>query len=161
MTMKENKTTTETTERQLPQLVQTTDMSADFAILEAGTGAKIRTSSTADDVTLFNALNDSAEKVEDYLDKEVTVTDIVVTSADVNIDINDDSEDGEKENRPVVHFFCADGKHISSISNGIRRATENLLSVGFAPSKEAPIVIKFREVKTKKGTAHSFTLISR
>ena len=136
------------------------DLSKQFSILEAGTGAKIRHTTTSDDVTLFNALNDSAEKVEDYLGKEVTVSDIVVTSADVFQDINDD-EDGDKENRPVVHFFTTDGLHISSISNGIRRAAMNLLEVGFAPSPEAPIVIKFKEVKTKKGTAHSFTLISR
>lgn len=149
------------TEMKLATIQQNSaDLSKEFSILEAGTGAKIRHTTTSDDVTLFNALNDSAEKVEDYLGKEVTVSDIVVTSADVLQDINDD-EDGDKENRPVVHFFTTDGLHISSISNGIRRAAMNLLEVGFAPSPEAPIVIKFKEVKTKKGTAHSFTLISR
>ena len=149
------------TEMKLATIQQNSaDLSKEFSILEAGTGAKIRHTTTSDDVTLFNALNDSAEKVEDYLGKEVTVSDIVVTSADVLQDINDD-EDGDKENRPVVHFFTTDGLHISSISNGIRRAAMNLLEVGFAPSPENPIVIKFKEVKTKKGTAHSFTLISR
>ena len=149
------------TEMKLATIQQNSaDLSKEFAILEAGTGAKIRHTTTSDDVTLFNALNDSAEKVEDYLGEEVTVSDIVVTSADVLQDINDD-EDGDKENRPVVHFFTTDGLHISSISNGIRRAAMNLLEVGFGPSPEAPIVIKFKEVKTKKGTAHSFTLISR
>ena len=149
------------TEMKLATIQQNSaDLSKEFSILEAGTGAKIRHTTTSDDVTLFNALNDSAEKVEDYLGKEVTVSDIVVTSADVLQDINDD-EDGDKENRPVVHFFTTDGLHISSISNGIRRAAMNLLEVGFAPSPEAPIVINFKEVKTKKGTAHSFTLISR
>ncbi|MBO7551353.1 MAG: hypothetical protein J6T62_07510 [Fibrobacter sp.] len=149
------------TEMKLATIQQNSaDLSKEFSILEAGTGAKIRHTTTSDDVTLFNALNDSAEKVEDYLGKEVTVSDIVVTSADVLQDINDD-EDGDKENRPVVHFFTTDGLHISSISNGIRRAAMNLLEVGFAPSPERPIVIKFKEVKTKKGTAHSFTLISR
>lgn len=149
------------TEMKLATIQQNSaDLSKEFSILEAGTGAKIRHTTTSDDVTLFNALNDSAEKVEDYLGKEVTVSDIVVTSADVLQDINDD-EDGDKENRPVVHFFTTDGLHISSISNGIRRAAMNLLEVGFAPSPESPIVIKFKEVKTKKGTAHSFTLISR
>ena len=149
------------TEMKLATIQQNSaDLSKEFSILEAGTGAKIRHTTTSDDVTLFNALNDSAEKVEDYLGKEVTVSDIVVTSADVLQDINDD-EDGDKENRPVVHFFTTDGLHISSISNGIRRAAMNLLEVGFAPSPEAPIIIKFKEVKTKKGTAHSFTLISR
>lgn len=149
-------------ENMTPTLFQSNDLSSNFATVEQGTGAKIRHTTTTDDVTLFNAINGSAEKVEDYLGKEVSVTDIVVSSADVLEDINDpDPENGVKVNKPVVHFFTTDGKHISSISNGIKRATENLLTVGFAPSPNAPIVIRFKEVKTKKGTAHSFDLVSR
>ena len=160
--MNDNDKNINETEQQLPaEVFQCNDLQKEFEIGEAGSGAKIRTTTTTDDVTLFNAINGSAEKVEDYLGSEVTVTDIVVTSADVLKDINDTDPDGEKENRPVIHFFTADGKHISSISNGIRRAAENLLTVGFNPTKEDPIVIRFKEVKTKKGTAHSFDLISR
>lgn len=161
-TTTETTTATETTENMSPALVSTADLTAEFKTVECGTGATIRTTTTTDDVTLFNAINGSAEKVEDYLGKEVTVTDIVVSSADVLKDINDpDPDNGEKENKPVVHFFTSDGVHISSISNGIARATKNLLSVGFQPTKEAPITIRFKEVKTKRGTAHSFDLISR
>lgn len=160
--MNDNDKNINETEQQLPaEVFQCNDLQKEFEIGEAGSGAKIRTTTTTDDVTLFNAINGSAEKVEDYLGSEVTVTDIVVTSADVLKDINDPDPDGEKENRPVIHFFTADGKHISSISNGIRRAAENLLTVGFNPTKESPIVIRFKEVKTKKGIAHSFDLISR
>ena len=160
--MNDNDKNINKTEQQLPAAaVQCSDLSTEFKIGEAGTGAKIRTATTTDDVTLFNALNGSAEKVEDYIGKDVTVSDIIVTSADVLKDINDTDPDGEKENRPVVHFFTTDGHHISSISNGIRRATMNLLEVGFGPTKESPIKIRFKEVKTKKGTAHSFDLISR
>lgn len=143
----------------LPAMFEATDLSLNFATVAEGEGAKIRHTTTTDDVTLFNALNGSAEKVEDFFGQDVVVTDIVVSSADVNEDIND--PDSDKVNKPVVHFFTADGKHISSISNGIKRATENLLSVGFAPSSDAPITIRFKEVKTKKGTAHSFDLVSR
>ena len=157
----ETTTTTETETTLSPVLVSTNDLSNEFATVEVGTGAMIRTSTTTDDVTLFNAVNGSAEKVEDYLGKDVIITDIVVSSADVLKDINDPDPDGEKESKPVVHFFTNEGVHISSISNGIARATKNLLSVGFQPTKEAPITIRFKEVKTKRGTAHSFDLISR
>ena len=162
VTEAETTTATESTEIMSPALVSTTDLTAEFKTVEVGTGATIRTTTTTDDVTLFNAINGSAEKVEDYLGKEVIVTDIVVSSADVLKDINDpDPDNGEKENKPVVHFFTNEGVHISSISNGIARATKNLLSVGFQPTKESPITIRFKEVKTKRGTAHSFDLISR
>ena len=101
-------------------VIKTQNMTEEFAVTAAGQGAVIRTATNADDVLLFNAVNGSAEKVEDYFGQDIKVTDIVVTSADILKDINDpDPENGERENKPVVHFFTADGKHISSISNGI------------------------------------------
>lgn len=145
----------------LAVLNNTMDLSKEFATTEAGTGDIIRTTTTTDDVTLFNAVNGSAEQVESFLDKEVQITDIIVTSADVLVDIDDDPETGDRENKPVIHFFTTDGRHISSISNGIARATKNLLSCGFIPTKEAPFTIKFKTVKTKRGIAHSFDLISK
>lgn len=156
----ENLMSNEKMNESLPAVASKTfDLSKEFSTVAEGEGSMIRTSTTDDDVTLFNAINSSAEKLEEYIDQEVEVVAIVVTSADVAEDMND--EDSNKVNKPVVHFFCKDGKHISSISNGIRRATENLLSVGFAPSIESPITLKFKLVKTKKGTAHSFDLVKR
>ena len=145
----------------LAVLSNTQDLSTEFATTAAGTGAIIRTTTTTDDVVLFNAVNGSAESVEDYLDKEVVIKDIIVTSADVLTDIDADPDTGERESKPVVHFFTNDDRHISSISNGIARATKNLLSCGFIPTAERPFTIKFKTVKTKRGTAHSFDLISK
>lgn len=156
-----NETETNTTALTLAK-IKTTDLTSQFATLEAGEGDTIRSSTTYDDVTLFNAVNGSAEKVEDYLDKNVEITDIVVTSADVSDNINDsEAENCDKHNKPVVHFFTKDGKHISSISNGISRATKNLLSCGFIPTAETPFTIKFKQIKTKRGIAHSFDLIKK
>lgn len=154
-------TTTNTKETALA-VIKTQNMSEEFAVTEVGQGAVIRTATNTDDVLLFNAVNGSAEKVEDYFGQDIKITDIVVTSADILKDINDpDPENGEKECKPVVHFFTADGKHISSISNGIIRATKNLLSCGFIPTAESPITIKFKEIRTKRGIAHSFDMISK
>lgn len=161
-----NTETVETTENNATALtlakIKTTDLTDQFATLEAGEGDTIRSSTTYDDVTLFNAVNGSAEKVEDYIDQCVEITDIVVTSADISDDINDpDAENCDKHNKPVVHFFTKDGKHISSISNGISRAAKNLLSCGFIPTTEQPFTIKFKQIKTKRGMAHSFDLIKK
>lgn len=143
-------------------VIKTQNMSEEFAVTAPGQGAVIRTATNADDVLLFNAVNGSAEKVEDYFGQDIKVTDIVVTSADILKDINDpDPENGEKECKPVVHFFTADDKHISSISNGIIRATKNLLSCGFIPTADSPITIRFKEIRTKRGIAHSFDMIAK
>lgn len=130
-----------------------------FETQKLNEGAKIRYSSTFDDVTLFNALNSSSESIADHFGEDIKVLNMVVTTAQVASDFNDDF--AEKEDKPCVHFFCEDGLHLASVSNGIIRSTENLITCGFMPIPEAPIVIRFKEIKTKRGTAHTFDLVSR
>lgn len=140
-------------------IVPVNDTTEIFAVVECGQGAMVRESTTTDDVTLFNAVNSTGEKVADNLGVDIVVTNIVITSADVNSDMND--ENSNKVNKPCVNFFTADGRQISSISNGIIRATRALFGVGFTPTNERPITIRFKEQKTKKGTCHTFDLVSR
>ena len=128
-----------------------------FAIKAAGEGAKIRETTTTETTTLFNAISGGSESIKPLIDKEpVNVVDIVVTSADVHEEKED--ETSPIINRPVVHFFTDDGKHYSSLSNGIVRTVSNLLACGIIPTKETPIKIKFKTVETKRGTAHVFEL---
>lgn len=128
-----------------------------FAICEVGTGAVVRDSTTTDTITLFNAVNGVSKSVKDVLGVPMMITDIVITSADISDDIND--PDGVKHSKPCVHFFGADGEHVSSVSNGICRATDKLLGCGLVPTPENPIKLMFTTVNTKKGTAHTFTLL--
>lgn len=140
-------------------IVPVNDTHEIFVVVECGQGAIVRETTTTDDVTLFNAVNSTGEKVADNLGVDIVVTNIVITSADVNSDMND--ENSEIVNKPCVNFFTNDGKQISSISNGIIRATRALFGVGFTPTSERPITIRFKEQKTKKGTCHTFDLVSR
>ncbi len=128
-----------------------------YATVEAGTAPLLRHSTTTATSKLFNALNGSAKPVKDYLGEDVDITDIVITSVDVPT-IRDD-ENSERVCKPCVHFFTLDGEHISSISNGIIKATKMLLACGLVPTEDNPITIKFTEVPTKKGTAHSFEMV--
>lgn len=128
-----------------------------YAIVEPGTGPLLRSSTTDDNAKLFNALNGSSESVKNWLGEEIDVTDIVITSADVPSVMGD--EDSERVCKPCVHFFTLDGTHISSISNGIVKSTKMLLACGLTPSEDRPIRICFKEVETKKGTAHTFEMV--
>lgn len=119
--------------------------------------SRIRHSTTTDTKLLFNALSGKSDPVKKYLGETVDVIDIVITSADVNVDVND-AEKG-KVNKPVIHFFTADGRHLSTLSNGIIRNVKDLLSCGLIPTKESPMRLRFDEVETPKGTAHTFELI--
>ena len=137
-------------------LTMTVDQSI-YAVVEPGTAPLLRTSTTTDSSKLFNALNGNADTVKGWIGEEVDVTAIVVTSADVPSIMGD--EDSERVCKPCVHFFTLDGSHISSISNGIIRATKMLLACGLTPTEDEPIRIVFKEIKTKKGTAHSFDMV--
>lgn len=130
-----------------------------FETQKLNEGAKIRYSSTFDDVTLFNALNSSSESIADHFGEDIKVLNMVITTAQVSSDFNDVF--AEKEDKPCVHFFCENDLHLASVSNGIIRSAENLITCGFMPTPEAPIVIRFKEIKTKRGTAHTFDLVSR
>lgn len=138
----------------------TVSMSDDFAICEAGQGAAVRATTTDKNTVLFNAVNGQGQKVKDFLGVELEIVNIVVTSADVAKDYADkDNENAEKVSKPCVHFFTADGIHISSISNGICRGVMMLFECGMQPVEGSPLHIMFTTIETKNGTAHSFTLI--
>lgn len=143
-----------------PQTTTLQTMTVDqsiYAIVEPGTGPLLRSSTTTNEAKLFNALNGSSESVKNWLGEEIDVTDIVITSADVPSIMGD--EDSERVCKPCVHFFTLEGTHISSISNGIVKSTKMLLACGLNPSEEKPIRIRFKEVETKKGTAHTFEMV--
>lgn len=148
--------------KQLRALAKLQQNAVDHSIFETkklNEGEKIRFTTTFDEVTLFNSINSSSESVAEHFNEDITVENIVITTAQVNMDINDDFS--EKEDKPCVHFFCKDGLHLASVSNGIIRSAENLITCSIIPSPEQPIVIKFKEITTKKGKAHSFDLVSR
>ena len=134
------------------------DFNKKFEVQEAGTGAVVRESTTAETNTLFNAVNGGAESCKVLVDKDaIDVVNIVVTSTDVHEDKDD--EESPLVNKPVAHFFTSDGKHYSSLSNGIIRTVRNLLGCGITPTKDSPLKIKFVSRETKRGTAFVFELV--
>lgn len=137
-----------------------------FEVADADTSAKLRYSTTADDVLLFNAINGSSESLDDYIDNAVPVeiSDIVITTATVREGRTDEGEPDENTpliDKPCCHFMTPDGKHLSSLANGIIRGVKTLLEVGFTPTPEHTIVVKFKRTKAKKGIAHTFDLVKR
>lgn len=119
--------------------------------------AKIRYSTTTETNDLFNALSGKSEPVKNYIGETVSVVKLVVTAND--IDVNRENPDEGKENKPIVHFFTADGKHISTLSNGIIRNVKFMLECGIIPTVENPINIRFDTVETAKGVAHTFDIM--
>lgn len=117
----------------------------------------VRFTTTESNSRLFNATNGSADiKIADVIGQSFDIVDIVITSAVVPVNPNE--ENSEKVNKPCVHFFTADGIHISSIANGIIRSVKNLIGCGLVPTKENPVKIIFKTTNTKRGIAHTFDM---
>lgn len=155
---KKNESTQEKTTNKME--LAAVSMSDDFAVVESGQGAAIRATTTDKTSVLFNAVNGQGQKVKDFIGVELTVINIVVTSADVAKDFSaKDNPDAEKVSKPCCHFFTADGLHISSISNGITRAVMKLFECGLQPVDGEPIKMMFTTMETKNGTAHSIALL--
>lgn len=133
------------------------NMFAVTAPVEGNTN-QIRYSTTTDTTDLFNIVTGKSENCKSLIGGEpIEVVAMAITGANVN-EVKDD-ENTPKVNKPVCHFLTSDGKHYSSMSNGICRNVSALLEVGLTPTPERPIKIQFVTVETKKGTAYTFNLI--
>ena len=119
--------------------------------------ARIRYSTTTETNDLFNALSGKSEPVKNYIGETVSVVKLIVTANDIDADRENPS--AGKVNKPIVHFFTADGKHISALSNGIIRNVKFMLECGIIPTVENPINIRFDTVETPKGIAHTFDIM--
>lgn len=136
----------------------TEDFNKKFEVTAAGEGATVRESTTTETSTLFNAVSGGADSCKDLVGKDaIEVINIVVTSADVPE--NREDENSPLVNKPVAHFFTSDGRHYSSLSNGILRTVKNLLGCGLIPTSENPLKIQFKSRETKRGTAFIFELV--
>lgn len=123
-----------------------------------GNANQIRYSTTTDTTDLFNIVTGKSENCKTLIGgAPIEVVAMAITGANVNE--TKDDENSPIVNKPVCHFLTADGKHYSSLSNGICRNAAALLEVGLTPTTETPIKIQFVTVDTKKGTAYTFNLV--
>ena len=128
-----------------------------FTVCETGTKPLIRETTTTEETTLFNAVNGGGIPIKNILGEAIEVTAIVITSAEIPEDANDKSS--KIVSKPCVNFFTREGEHYATLSNGVVRATRNLLSCGLTPTEETPVKLKFRTIETAKGIAHTFDLV--
>lgn len=119
---------------------------------------KIRFATCTDISTLFNAINGVSLKLKDFIGHTINVTKIVITSAIVNKDRNDKSENPEKEERPCVHLFTDLGEHISTLSTGMCNGIKGIFEIGICPTEEHPLTMKILEVEVPNGRMHTFEL---
>lgn len=109
----------------------------------------------ANDEQIYNTVYGSNGKVSDFIDEELTIVGLIISSAKAHIDINDD--ESPEIIKPCITFITDIGATISSISNGIWRSAKGLMQMGVGDTYNC--IVKFVTVQTKKGMAHSLKVI--
>ena len=141
----------------LPEDLTPETMANIFATVDSNTGALMRFSTTDNREEVFSSINGAGDSITTVFDEVLGIKSIIVTSAEVPIDRNKPKQGNCS--KPCVNFFTIDGRHFASISNGVVRATKNLLACGLIPSPEEPVWISFSQINTPRGTAHTFELM--
>lgn len=132
------------------------DLNDVFAPVDSGCGQLVRFSCVDTKPELFAAINGGGESVTKIFNQIVEITGIIITSAEVPINRNRPEEGNI--NKPCVNIFTTEGDHYASISNGVVRATKNMLGMGILPSPDSPVPVIFKQINTPKGMAHTFDL---
>ena len=141
----------------LPEDLTPETMANIFATVESNTGALMRFSTTDNREEVFSSINGAGDSITTVFDEVLGIKSIIVTSAEVPIDRNKPMQGNCS--KPCVNFFTIDGRHFASISNGVVRATKNLLACGLIPSADEPVWIAFSQINTPRGVAHTFELV--
>lgn len=109
----------------------------------------------ASEEQIYNTVYGSNLKVSDFLDTDIEVAGIIISSAKTHEKMDDDTS--PEIIKPCVTFITKDGETLSSISNGIWRGAKGLIQMGVGETKNC--IVRFIEVQTKKGKAHTVKVI--
>lgn len=129
------------------------------AVNNGGVWSTFLPETPAEKAQLFRALESSDEKISDYINKDITIANIVFSTVEVtSVNAEDiDPETGEVKmiERPKTVIIDDKGKTYSSVASGIFSSMKNLLAVfGLPDTWGKPMTVTIRLVKTKKGQTY-------
>lgn len=128
-----------------------------FKIKEIGTAPSIRYRSVQNMRKYFNLLKSKAIKVSENVGNTFNINAIIITSAEVCVDIND--FESPKVSSPVVHLFTENNEHIVSMSKVFCNHISMLIDGDCIPNEKNPISIKITEVECSNGDGFGFELV--
>ena len=102
---------------------------------------------------VFNALNNPEHRVADFINKKISVKDVLVEIAEV---VNEDT--GEVEQAPRVVLIDEKGEAYQSVSVGMFTAVKNAIKVFGAPTWEPPLGIVIKQKAVGKGSMLTFDI---
>ena len=102
-------------------------------------------------VAVFNASNNPDHKVGDYINKVITVKDVLAELIEVT-----NEETGKTELTPRVVFIDMDGKSYQAVSKGIFNALKKAIAIFGAPTWDEGLPCLIKQVSVGKGSMLTF-----
>lgn len=127
-------------------------------LAENGTGVWVpfAPETVAKKATLYNALNSTGEKLGDYVDDTVTVSNIVLQGSTFI-----DEETGELQRCVRLILVGPEGQIYKSTSHGMVRAAIQLMQVFGTPNEWGePLNIRIERVQLRKGYTYNFKVVA-
>lgn len=122
--------------------------------------------SMPDKVKLYNAINTPDEQIADFINKEITIADVVIRvvtltarkqmASDVPQEWVDENTD--KQGYRVI-IIDGEGKSYSATSNGIYNSICTLRGIFGTLHFDEPLRAKVNQIKTKNGNTLTLSLI--
>lgn len=126
-------------------------------LAETGSGVWVpfAPENVAEKATLYNALNSTGEKLGDYVDDTVTVSNIILQGITL---IDEETEELVKTARLIL--VGPEGQIYKSTSRGMVRAAIQLMQVFGTPNEWGqPLIIQIERVQLRKGYTYNFKVV--
>ena len=108
---------------------------------------------TADKKIFFNAVQNPASKVSDYINKEITIKDVYMEQAEY------EGDEGVTKGVKTV-IITPDGEGILANSMGVARALYGIFDIFGMPSEwDGPMTVMVKQVETPKGRYFKFEVV--
>lgn len=114
-------------------------------------------------IKLYNAINVPDYKLSDFINKSISVRDVIIMGVEINREVNpfdknefDSVDDKRKANRVIL--IDMDGKSYAATSDGISNAVRTLMNVFGSLHFEDGLNVTVKQVNVKRGSLLTLSL---
>lgn len=114
-------------------------------------------------IKLYNAINVPDYKLSDFINKSISVRDVIIMGVEINREVNpfdksdfDSVDEKRKANRVIL--IDMDGKSYAATSDGISNAVRTLMNVFGSLHFEDGLNVTVKQVNVKRGSLLTLSL---
>lgn len=148
--MKNENTTAETFEVEVPQTFRELDVSSMFANDGSNMFMTVKNETEEEKIALFNAINgdeENTKRIADMINLEISVKDVIVQAISIP-----DEDTGEIKDLPRAIIIGEKGEKYEAVSLGVISSLQTLFAVFGPPTYEPAKRMIVRQVATKNGS---------